>query len=279
MNRIVALVWGAAALVMAYWALSIGLGPKADASGWLAALGFAGAAAYCIWRTVQEWTTPEAGARNPIAPNGRPQSPPTSAGDFPGAWRGPPIPLETQIAALRDAGLAMAPGRTIDELLTSWPRARYEDDPYNLILFMYGCQVEAEPWGRVFCERGWDFDMECLIEKGDYVRAFEQIVRITGQPQLVSEMSDSFRFDAEVCEIRYVIQGRNRVLKARIDNDWADPDVVAAFVRDIEAAIGDGRHFWASDNGQSSILFFLTDAEAAKVNALRADIVERYVGP
>lgn len=171
----------------------------------------------------------------------------------------------------------MAPGRSIDELLTSWPRADYESDPYNLILFMYGSEVEAEPRGRAFCERGWNFDMECLSEAGDYVLAFKEILRTTGQPQLATQISDNFDLDAEVCEIKYTMSGRQRVLSARVDNDWADPQAVAAFVRDIEVTLDDGRHFWAADNGQASILFFLTDAEAAQVNALRRDILQRYV--
>ena len=50
---------------------------------------------------------------------------------------------------------------------------------------------------------------------------------------------------------------------------------MGAFFRDIEGELADGRHFWAADNGQSSVLFFLTDAEAAKVNAQREDVLVR----
>jgi hypothetical protein len=115
-----------------------------------------------------------------------------------------------------------------------------------------------------------------LVEKGDYVRAFENILRIAGQPDLATSMSDDFRIGADTCEIKYTINGRDRVVSARIDNDWADPEAVTAFVRDIETAIADGRHFWASDNGQASVLFFITDAEATKINALRDGVLERY---
>lgn len=275
MNRIVAIVWGGATLVIGWWAVSIALGPKGDASGWAMAAVFAGLAVFCAWRTWREWVTPDVEARlfaHPVVPEELREA----ANDAPGAWRGPDIPLETQIAALREAGLALAPGRTVEELLVSWPRADYERDPFGLILFMYGSDVEVEPWERAFCERGWNFDMECLVEAGDYVTVFTQILRITGQPHLVTQMSDDFDMDAATAEIRYVIAGRPRTIRARVDGDWADPEAVAAFLADIETAIDDGRRFCAADNGQASILFFLTDGEADKVNALRQDVLVRY---
>lgn len=273
MNRIVALLWAGATLAIGYLALSVALGPKGDASGWVMAAIFAGMAAIAAWQAWKEWNrddTPKILRQAPA-----PQQTRAPAADAPGSWRGPNIRLETQIDALKRGGLTLAPGRTIEELLTSWPREDYESDPYNLILFMYGSDVEAEPWGRAFCERGWNFDMECLVQKGDYVSAFENILRITGQPQIATGLSDNFDIAAKTCEIRYSLNGQPKVLKARIDNDWADPQAVAAFLRDIETAISDGRHFWAADNGQASILFFLTDAEAAKVNELRDDILVR----
>lgn len=274
MNRIVALAWAVAAAVTGFYAISIALGPKADASGWVMAFVFGLGAGYCARRAWREAKATEAPVVGSDAPQQSP--PPTSAADFPGAWRGDPVPLETQIEELKGAGLTLAADRTVDEMLTSWPRDQYETDPYLLILVMYGSEVAAEPWGRFFCECVWNFDAECMAEAGDYVRVFESILRITGQPKLATLMSDNFRFDAEACEIRYTINGRERVLKANVDNDWVDYEAVAAFVRDIETTIGNGRRFWAADNGQAAVLLFITDAEASKINALRADVLVRY---
>lgn len=274
-DRIVALAWGAATIAFTYWAVSIALGQKGDASGWLMALAFGIAALLCAWRTWREWTSSARRTRawsNQMAT--QPQQVDTAV--YPGAWRGPDIPLETQIGALKEAGLAMEPGRTVEELLTSWPRADYESDPYGLLLVMYGSEVENEPWGRFFCERGFNFDHECLEQAGDYVMAFTQILRITGQPHLVTHLSDDFDIENEAAEISYTLNGRARVIRARINNDWIDPEAADAFMRDITATIADGRHFWAADNGQASVLFFLTDAEATKINALRQDVLQRY---
>ncbi|RYG38105.1 MAG: hypothetical protein EON93_02610 [Burkholderiales bacterium] len=280
-DRIAALAWGVAALVTGGWALAIALGPKGDASGWVMVLMFGAVAGFCAWRMRRAWheasrpSAPEH-ARAPVPAPDRPVQHEVEA-DVPDAGRPSPVSLEVQISALADAGLAMASGRTIDELLTSWARADYENDPYHLLLFMYGVEVEEAPWGRWFCERGWNFDMECLNAAGDYASAFGEIVRITGQPELVTDMSDDFDIDRESAHIRYTVNGRERVLEARVDNDWADPEAVRAFVQDIEDAVGGGQRFWAADNGQASVLFFLTDAAAARINSLRADTLQPYV--
>jgi hypothetical protein len=272
LNRIVALIWMGAALAVGFMALKIAFGPKGDASGWVLAAVFATAAAFCAWQGWRDWRA--ADAKRPPAPaaGGGPRIEPQ-----PRQVGADPAPLETQIANLAAAGLALAPGRTLEELLQSFPREDYEADPYNLLLFMYGSEVEAEPWGRVFCERGWTFDMECLSGAGDYARAFEPVLRTTGRPEVVTDLTDDFRIDAETAQIRYVLKGQPREITARVDNDWADPQAVTAFLRDIESAVGDDRRFWAADNGQASVLFFITDAEAAAINELRPDTLMRYV--
>lgn len=276
MNRIAAMAWGAAAFLFSYISLVVAGGPKTGASGWALALGFAIAAAYCVWQGWREWKGLAEATASSLKSFEDVKPPPTPLSDFPGAWRGDPIPIETQIEELKQAGLTLAPGRTIEELLSSWSREEYERDPYGLLLFMYGSEVEEEPWERVFCERGWDFDMECLTQAGDYVHALKRVLAITGQPELVTAMSDTFRFEAEACEIRYTINGRPRVITAKVENDWADYEAVAEFARDVETTIGDGRRFWGADNGQAVILFFLTEAEAAQVNALRPETLLRY---
>ena len=277
MTRILAFVWGLVALVIAYLAFQIAIGPKADASGWWLALAFCAVASLAAWKAWKEWVSPQASRQKPSVLQSRPAGTASPAALAPGAWRGARIPIEAQIEALKNAGLDLEPDRTVLELLESWPRDDYENDPYNLILFMYGSEVEAEPWGRKFCKRGWNFDMECLSEAGDYARAFEEIARITGQPGLVEDLSDSFDIEADTCTIAYSINGQRTKIEARINNDWADPRAIARFVEGLEAAIGDGRRFWAADNGQSAILFFLTDTEAAKINALRPEILERFL--
>ncbi len=74
--------------------------------------------------------------------------------------------LEDQIETLASLGITLNEGITIDDLLYSFDRVEYENEPYDLILFMLGIKVEREPWGRSFCSHAWNLDMECIAGNG-----------------------------------------------------------------------------------------------------------------
>ena len=61
--------------------------------------------------------------------------------------------LEEQLLVLAELGLPLSAGRTVAELLCSFPREVYEREPFSRLLLMLGVEVEAEPWGRWFCDR------------------------------------------------------------------------------------------------------------------------------
>ena len=101
------------------------------------------------------------------------------------------VALERQIELLRDAGLALGPSVTVDDLLHSFPREEYEDDPYALLLIMYGAEIEREPFGRRISAMAWDFDLECIEGPGGYVMIVEELARLTGRPGLITEVTDA----------------------------------------------------------------------------------------
>ncbi|EOV0071993.1 hypothetical protein ACOIWC_004284, partial [Vibrio vulnificus] len=68
--------------------------------------------------------------------------------------------LEEQIEKLSDIGLLLNEGVTINDLLLSYSREEYESNPFDLILFVYGIEIEEEPWGRFVCDQAWNFDVE-----------------------------------------------------------------------------------------------------------------------
>jgi hypothetical protein len=68
------------------------------------------------------------------------------------------LKLEDQLAQLATIGLALNPGITVDDVLYSFDRKEYEKRPFDLVLFIFGAEVEREPWGRPFCSRVWNFD-------------------------------------------------------------------------------------------------------------------------
>ena len=78
--------------------------------------------------------------------------------------------LETQLEQLGELGLILNPGITIEDILYSFARQAFEDKPFELLLFSFGIEVERASWGRRICNRVWNFDTECIVSTGDYVK-------------------------------------------------------------------------------------------------------------
>src|SRR5438876_6049041 len=98
--------------------------------------------------------------------------------------------LEEQLATLADFGLKLDDDVTVDDILYSFSRQDYEERPFDLILFVLGIEVEREPWGRSVCSRVWNFDLECIVETGDYVSIVKRLCQLAGQPDCLEDVSD-----------------------------------------------------------------------------------------
>lgn len=242
----------AVGLGVGYLGLSIALGPKADNSGWILVVAFFIASIFCVlyfWKQLRKDLKPPAVRRS--APSRLLE-----------VWADDIASLQTHIDRLAKIGLSMAPGLTITDLLEHLDRDWYARDPYGHILTVYAGGV---------CDRGWEFDFEALSGPGDYADAFRPLVRITGQPDLVTDLSDNFDIRKQSCVVTYKIKGEQRMLTARINNDWVDEKVLSAFLKDLEENSGCAARFCLAETEGNFTVFFLTDAEVAAVNALRPD--------
>jgi len=182
-----------------------------------------------------------------------------------------PVTLEQQIDTLARLGVPLNTGVTVDDLLLSWGREEYEDQPYDLLLFVLGSEVEREPWGRRVCDSAWNFDVECIEDTGSYVTIVESLCRVAGMPGLVSGLEDSVDFENETAWLRYTVDAQKRHFDIPVDNDWADPKTISVVMRDIER---DGMRFYGKDNGQSTVWFYLDHMTAQKLNALTGNMLK-----
>lgn len=178
------------------------------------------------------------------------------------------VSLETQIEELAKAGIHLSAEATISDILLSFKRSEYEGDPYQALLFVYGIEIEQEPWGRNFTNQLWNLDMECINDDGSYVTIVKGLVRITGQPEILHSVSDEVDLSDPTARLTYKIGSIERDLSLPINNDWADPAAVDQILRDIMQTVDDGRRFFAMDNGQASVFFFGTESQALAVNQL-----------
>lgn len=244
----------AVGLGMGYLGLSIALGPKADSSGWILAIAFFIVSIFCVlyfWKLLRKELKPPAVHR--------------SATSRPLEMRVDDLPsLQTRIESLAKIGLTMVPGLTITDLLKHLDHENYARDPYGAILTAYAGGI---------CDRGWEFDFEALSGPGDYAEAFRPFVRMIGQPDLVTDLSDNFDIRKKSCVVTYKIKGEKRQLIARVDNDWVDAKVLSAFLDELEECAESGARFCLAETGGEFTVFFLTETEVEAINALRPGAV------
>ena len=186
------------------------------------------------------------------------------------------VPLEKQIADFARAGLTLSPGRTVEELLQSLQREDFEKDPYQLLLFAYAIEVEKEPWGRWFCKSGWNWDTECINEPGDYVTVLRNIERLTGQEVFSALFDNAYFAEGGAADITYAIKGGEIVKKpVTLNRDWADVPAIMEILAEVEKSIGDDRRFYAGDNGQAILVYFISDQTADRLNTLKTGLLNR----
>jgi hypothetical protein len=175
------------------------------------------------------------------------------------------IKLEDQIKMLGELGIKMNDGVTVDDLLYSWSREEYEDNPFDLILLTYSSEVEKEPWGRNVSDFTWNFDFECVEGDGAYIYIVKNFALISGKLNDVTDIRDSVDFDSGEAWVSYKVNGKFRKYDVEIDNDWADPNAVVSIMKDLE---DESHRFYGIDNGQASIWFYLDESEALVLNKL-----------
>lgn len=184
--------------------------------------------------------------------------------------------LEQQLQALKRLGLTLNEGVTIDDLLHSFSREEYEKRPFDLLLFVFGVEIEREPWGRPFCSRVWNFDLECITGTGSYERIVRRCCEVAGHSRdHMKELSDFVDLRTGVAWLKYTRpDGVARHWKPKVQDDWAAPKIVAAILGDLETK---DRFFYFKDNGQAMVLYFLTPAAAAELNTLSGAALKRVL--
>ncbi len=226
------------------------LSPKGDASGWVLPISFLMASVGTIF-----WF-----AKDLLKTTSNLKSAELHTPDPTLVWAEDLKTLQSQIRQLELAGVRMAPGRTVNELIGHLDRRRYIEDPYGELLAAYADGIS---------DQGWNFDFEALSGPGDYAAALQPIVDIVRQPDLVTNLSDDFDIRKQTCTVSYTINGQSRELTARVNNDWVDENLMSDFLADLESHAAGDAHFCFLETGGNYTLFFVSNDVVEAVNKLR----------
>lgn len=177
--------------------------------------------------------------------------------------------LEEQISKLKDIGIILNEGVSINDLLISFSRDEFEKSPFDLILIAYGFEIEEKPWGRYFCDQAWNFDVEAIEGDGSYVEIVKQFHRITGKSKRIEGLKDQVDIERSHANLQYSVDGIERTFHPIVDNDWADAQVIDSIMEDLRES---DHNFYPIDNGQASVYYYLTETQANRINSLADNI-------
>jgi hypothetical protein len=184
------------------------------------------------------------------------------------------LKLETQLEKLAELGLVLNPGITIEDILFSYDREGFEQDPFECLLFTFGIEVEREPWGRRFCDRVWNFDTECIVSTGDYVEIVQNLCRLTGKPTYLQDITDYVDIATGECWLEYNLGDKRQHWTVEPNDDWADMMAISYVMEDLQR---DGNQFYSRDNGQAMILLYLDPETASKLGDLCDEDIEPVI--
>ena len=71
------------------------------------------------------------------------------------------------------------------------------------------------------------------------------------------------------------VDGKTRNWTLDVQDDWADTLTLTYVMSDLER---DGKRFYAKDNGQAMILYYLAEAHAAEINRLSNGALRAVTG-
>jgi len=184
------------------------------------------------------------------------------------------LKLEEQLQHLAALGIVLSEGVTIADLLYSFEREAYEEQPYALILFALGMEVEREPWGRSVCHSVWNFDTECINSSGDYTKIVKRLCSLAGNPNYLAGIKDSLNLASGEGVLEYAVEGKQRKWQLELNDDWADVITLTNVMADIQRG---GNRFYFKDNGQAMIIFYLSQLAATEINNLSGDALKPLI--
>lgn len=169
----------------------------------------------------------------------------------------PPVSVETQLAILRECGIAAATPAIEEAVLRRVKREAASKRPYLSLLCVLGDEAEhADTAGSdgFPSDNIWHFDTECIEDHGDYARIVERLAALSRGILAISDVSDfvdiesgtawlSFRWRAE--EYRWV---------AAVSDDWVDDGILSKFGALLAASGTDLRYTHIDLGGQDCLI-------------------------
>lgn len=162
------------------------------------------------------------------------------------------ISLEDQLSTLASCGIRLKQGIGTETLLKSFDMATFENEPYVPLLACMGAG-EAEH-GQIISANVWHFDTECIEDHGDYAAIAKRFRDISSGALPLENIEDFVDVSSGKASVSFLLKGKKYKWKAKINEDWVDPNILAKFAHLLKAA-DSGKQFTYLDlGGQDCII-------------------------
>lgn len=183
------------------------------------------------------------------------------------ASAGEKLTLEQKLTNLAQCGLKLAEPFTVEDLLTSWPRKRFEEPGYDFLISTLGYTEEREPW-RQRCASYFTFDSECIENEDDYTKFLLQIAAMTRGDMVLSDFSEQVPIGGGKASLKFSCNGQPVAIEFQQNNDWFNEQVLDQVLMLLQTT-DSKRVFFMRDAGDQTVeIGCLFPEQIEQLNAL-----------
>jgi hypothetical protein len=174
------------------------------------------------------------------------------------------IPLEEQLETLASCGIHLKPEFSVETLLESFPREKYETSPYAGLVIRMGGELERKPWTSL-SDNVWHLDTECIEGPGSYARIAERFRDLAQGELPIENIRDRVDLANGDAWLEFELNGETIHWGARVDKDWIDPEIISNFCELLTAQHRTRRYTFFDLKGQDCLIGCATEEELRKL--------------
>jgi hypothetical protein len=179
----------------------------------------------------------------------------------------PRISLEEQLELLAECGVHLRPGFSVDTLLESFDREKYEERPFIGAVIRLGGELEREPFTSL-SDNLFHLDTECIERTGDYA-AIAQRMRDLAQGELpIENIRDHIDIENGDAWLAFELRGETTEWHARVKDAWIDPEILSNFCGLLTAQRATRRYTYLDLKGHDCLIGCATEEELRRLRKL-----------
>jgi len=179
----------------------------------------------------------------------------------------PRIPLEQQLENLATCGIRLNPEFSVETLLESFPREKYEERPYVGAVIRLAGEVEHEPFTPL-SNNLWHLDTKCIEGPGDYAYIAGRMRDLAQGELPLENIRDHVDQENGDAWVAFELNGETIEWHARVKEDWIDAEILSNFCALLSAQNATRRYTYFDLKGQDCIIGCATEDELRRLRKL-----------